>query len=296
MKEYISLVKHVLENGTLSTNRTNEDTLECFGYHYKIFVGKKIPLLTTKEMNYQAVFDEVEWYLSGDNHIRNLRGKTKIWDNWADKDGNLETSYARFWRKFPLPIKPIDTYDGEAFCDRMTPWVSRDKNTCAFVVDQIKYIVDILKEARVNPSVEQKRRLVLTAWHPGNATVSKLPPCHLMAIFNIDESKNELNCHLTQRSGDIGLGVPFNMAAYSLLLRLIANQTGYNTGWFSHLIVNAHIYMNHVEALKEQIKRTPKSMPTLYIKKGVTVDNFKGSDAKIFGYSPYAKVKMKVSV
>jgi thymidylate synthase len=168
----------------------------------------------------------VLWYLSGEEHIRSLREETGIWDAWADEHGRLDTAYGRFWRRFPIPD---DGLEGEAWPEDSHRWVSEEGT-----FDQIQYVLDTLQE---NP---QSRRMVVNAWHPANAAVSTLPPCHYTFVVNVQDGR--LNLHLTQRSGDIALGVPFNIAAYSLLAQALAQRTGFELGSFGHSIVDAHVY------------------------------------------------------
>jgi len=207
-------------------------------------------------MYFNSMLHELLWYLSGEEHIKNLREKTKIWDSWADREGRLETAYGRFWRRFPVPEKGLD---GENWGAR---WVKKEENGQK-TFDQIQYVVDTLKEIKKNPTIPRLRRMVVVAWHPANAAESRLPPCHYTFCFNVIGDK--LNCHLTQRSGDIALGIPFNLACYSLLTMILAKETGYTPGEFAHTIIDAHIYENHVGGLKEQLKRETKQLPTIKI-------------------------------
>jgi thymidylate synthase len=237
---YRNLVIDVLKNGNHKPNRTGVDTISKFGVSYEIDNSYGFPLLTTKKMDgyrWDSMIHELIWYLSGEHHIRNLREKTGIWDAWADEDGNLDTAYGRFWRHFPLPSYSGklegETWDDMEACYENSSTSYDEESRWSF--DQIQYVIDNLKE---NPN---SRRHVVTAWHPANAAVSTLPPCHLMFIFNV-QNGNELNLHLTQRSGDVALGIPFNIASYSLLQRLIAQETGMEVGSFHHTIVDAHIY------------------------------------------------------
>jgi thymidylate synthase len=230
-------------------------------------------------MEWKSLLHEVLWYLSGEDHIRNLREKTKIWDAWADENGNLDTAYGYYWRHFPSAQK-----------DKNGNWVVRE-------VDQIKYIID---EIRRNPN---SRRLVVSAWEPGNATTSKLPPCHYTFTFNVSAGK--LNCHLTQRSGDIALGIPFNLAAYSLLTQIIAQETRLGLGYFAHTIVDAHVYyaekgsqmekFDHSEGLKEQLKREPLPLPKLVIAKK-PIDELEFEDFELKDYNYQDKIKFEVAV
>lgn len=263
MDAYLELAETVLQNGVHESNRTGVDTIVApTPQSYTVDVGDGYPLLTTKDMSgyrWDSMMHEVVWYLSGEHHIRDLREKTKIWDAWADDDYNLPTAYGRFWRRYPVPddshqlpgewwvsnmgewvgdaIERYDTTEEEldALLDR---WVTEEENGVK-TLDQIQYVVDTLngKNPMRSPG---SRRLMVSAWHPANATVSHLPPCHTFWGVNVIDGK--LNLHLTQRSGDIAVGIPFNIACYTLILKVLAQITGYEVGAFSHTILNAHIY------------------------------------------------------
>jgi len=279
MKEYLDLVKMVIEEGIRKPSRTGIDTISYFGAFYKVDLSKGFPLLTTKKMEWKSLLHEVLWYLSGENHIRNLRKHTKIWDAWADENGDLETAYGYYWRHFPSAVKDADG------------------NWKVTEIDQIRYIIDEIK------SKPYSRRLVVSAWEPGNATKSKLPPCHYSFAFNV--SGNKLNCHLTQRSGDIALGIPFNLAAYSMLTQIIAQEVNLEPGFFAHTIVDAHIYVadkgsptekfDHLEGLKEQLKRTPTHLPQLKIAHK-PIDELTFEDFELLNYNPQNKIKFEVAV
>jgi thymidylate synthase len=279
MKQYLELIKKVIDNGVRKQTRTGVDTISYFGAFYKVDLTDGFPLLTTKKMHWNSILREVLWYLSGENHIRNLRKHTKIWDAWADENGNLETAYGYYWRHFPSAEK---NKNGE--------WIVSE-------VDQIKYVIE---EIARNPF---SRRLVVNAWEPGNATKSKLPPCHYSFVFNVTGKK--LNCHLTQRSGDIALGIPFNLAAYSLLTQVIAQQTGLGVGQFAHTIVDAHIYVgdkgtemekyDHLEGLTEQLKREPLPLPQLKIA-SKPIDELVFEDFELINYQHHEKIKFEVAV
>jgi len=279
MKQYLDLVKTVMENGVRKKTRTGVDTISYFGVFYKVDLTEGFPLLTTKKMYWKSLLHEVLWYLSGEDHIRNLRQHTKIWDAWADENGVLETAYGNYWRHFPSAKK-----------DKSGNWVVKE-------VDQIQYVIDEIKR---NPN---SRRLVITAWEPGNATTSKLPPCHYTFVFNVNDGK--LNCHLTQRSGDVALGIPFNLAAYSLLTQVIAQQVGLKLGQFAHTIVDAHIYIgekgtdnekyDHLEGLKEQLKREPLPLPQLNIA-NKPIDKLKFEDFELLNYQFHDKISFEVAV
>jgi len=279
MREYIELVKLVINEGVRKKSRTGVDTISYFSAHYKVDLSKGFPLLTTKKMMWNSILREVLWYLSGENHIRNLRQYTKIWDPWADEEGNLDSAYGYFWRHFPSAIK-----------NNSGGWEVSE-------IDQIEYVIEELKK---NPN---SRRLVVTAWEPGNAIKSKLPPCHYTFVLNAANGK--LNCHLTQRSGDIALGIPFNLAAYSIITQIIAQEVGLDLGFFSHTIVDAHIYVaekgspmekyDHLEKLKIQIQREPLPLPKLIIKKKpwkeLTFEDF-----ELIGYQSHDRIHFEVAV
>ncbi len=270
MREYLDLVERVLTRGTHKKNRTGIDTLSCFAEHYMVDLSKGFPLLTTKKVNFRSMLHEVLWYLSGEDHIRNLQQHTKIWDSWADENGNLDTAYGRYWRRFPSARINPETGVYEVV-----------------EIDQIGQVIDLLK---TDP---HSRRMVVTAWEPGNAFSSKLPPCHYTFAFNVQGKT--LSCHLTQRSGDIAIGVPFNLAAYALLTQILAQEVNLQLGWFSHTIVDAHIYMNHIEGLKEQLTRTPKPRPRLEIIRK-PIDQLAFEDFSLVGYEPHSAIKFEVAV
>ncbi|MBM4168683.1 MAG: thymidylate synthase [Ignavibacteria bacterium] len=270
MKEYHDLVERVLTQGTLKKNRTGVDTISLFAEHYKIDLSKGFPLLTTKKMNFNSILHEVLWYLSGDDHIRNLRKQTRIWDAWADAEGNLETAYGRYWRRFPS--------------------AQINKTTGRYEVVEVDQIGKILHLLKTSPT---SRRMVVSAWEPGNALFSKLPPCHFAFVFNVQEDK--LNCHLTQRSGDIAIGIPFNIAAYSLLTQAIAQEVGLKLGFFSHTIVDAHVYVNHVDGLREQLTRAPLPLPRLEIARK-PLDELQFDDFRLIGYECAEPIKFEVAV
>ena len=279
MQQYLDLVRHVLDHGIRKENRTGVDTLSCFGCHYKVDLADGFPLLTTKRMYWKSLVHELLWYLSGENHIRNLRKHTRIWDAWADEDGNLETAYGYYWRRFPSATR------------------GRDGAWRVEETDQIRYVIDTLKS---NPN---SRRMVVTAWEPGNAIASRLPPCHYTFTFNVQEGR--LCCHLNQRSGDIALGIPFNVAAYSALTMMIAKEVGLEPGIFSHFIVDAHIYTakpdgsmaeyDHVPGLREQLTREPRPLPRLEIADRPFAE-LTFEDFRLVGYDPHPKIDFAVAV
>ncbi len=248
MKQYLDLVNEVLKRGTRKENRTGVDTISAFNINYSIDLNEGFPLLTTKEISWKNIVIENLWFLSGDLHIGLLKKHgCKFWDHWADDEGYVPSAYGNFWRKFP--IHGSDEYN-----------------------DQVKYVLNTLK---TNPN---SRRMVISAWAPGNAQKSGLPPCHLLFIFNVQSDKDgepRLCVHLTQRSCDVALGVPYNIAGYSFLLHLFAHLSNMKVGTFGHTLVDAHIYTkkadgsmeeyDHIPGLIEQTKRKIKSLPELVI-------------------------------
>ncbi|WP_247000335.1 thymidylate synthase [Halosolutus gelatinilyticus] len=235
MQQYLDLVDAVLSEGTYKPNRTGVDTISSFSEHYEVDLREGYPLLTTKSMDgfrWNSMIHELCWYLSGEEHIRTLRKETGIWDAWADDEGVLDTAYGRFWRRYPIPEDEAQL-DGESWPDDAHRWVTVEADGRR-TFDQLQYVIDTLLES------PNSRRLVVNAWHPANAAVSTLPPCHYSFVFNVQGDR--LNCHLTQRSGDVALGIPFNIAAYAILTKVIAKQTGFEPGTFAHSVVDAHVY------------------------------------------------------
>jgi len=232
MQQYLDLVETVLQTGTYEENRTGVDTLAGFSHHYTVDLQQGFPLLTTKDLSgarWNSLVHELLWYLSGEEHIRTLREETGIWDAWADEEGRLDTAYGRFWRRYPVPDEE-SRLPGESWPAPDSQYLN-DEGT----FDQIAYVLDGLRN---HP---ESRRLVVNAWHPANAADSTLPPCHYTFVFSVQDGK--LNTHLQQRSGDIALGVPFNIASYALLTHAVAQTVGLPVGQFGHSVVNAHIYL-----------------------------------------------------
>lgn len=284
MNEYLNLIESALVDGGYKPNRTGVDTVAAATpQHYEVDVSEAFPLLTTKKMDgfrWNSLIYELIWYLSGEHHIRNLREETKIWDAWADDDYNLPTAYGRFWRRYPIP-DDADQLPGEWWVGKDAEWIAEaatrfdateqeieatierwvtEEDDGVQTLDQIQYILDTLNGE--NPMRgPNSRRLMVTPWNPANATVSHLPPCH--AFWGVNVQGDKLNLHLTQRSGDIALGIPFNIACYSLILKVLAAQTDFEPGVFSHTIIDAHIYAGkgergewygeNIEELRERV-------------------------------------------
>lgn len=291
MKQYLDAVREVLEKGTRKENRTGVDTLSTFNVNYEIDLRQGFPLVTTKEVSWKNIVVENLWFLSGDTHIGLLqKHKCKFWDPWADEAGNVPSAYGNFWRHFPVH------HQGRA-----------EHN------DQIEWV---LAEIRRNP---MSRRLVVSAWAPGNAQTSKLPPCHCLFVFNVQIEQGEplLCLHLTQRSCDIALGVPYNIAGYALILELFARFSGIRAGVFAHSLIDAHIYTkkpdgsmaeyDHVPGLRAQLEREPRPLPRLVLDPAIrSLDDLgpllAASTESILrsfaleGYDPHPPIAFKVAV
>ncbi|HEX8386709.1 MAG TPA: thymidylate synthase [Rubricoccaceae bacterium] len=296
-RAYLDLVRRVLDGGVRKPNRTGTDTISLFGEHYTVDLSEGYPLLTTKAVPFRSMLRETLWYLSGEDHIRGLREHTKIWDAWATEGGDLETAYGRFWRRFPVPPAGA-ALGGEVWADASHPNV-RGEADGSLSFDQLGYVVDTLRR---DPA---SRRLVVSAWHPANAAVSRLPPCHYTFCFNVaparDGGADLLHCHLTQRSADLALGVPFNLACYALLTHVVAGLTGLRPGRFAHSLVDAHVYVDHVDGLLEQLARTPAQAPTLRIASGADgrpkgLDDLTVDDFELVGYAPHPAIRFPVAV
>ena len=282
MRQYADLVRNVLDNGVLKQNRTGTDTISSFSEFYKVDLSEGFPLLTTKKVAFRSVILELLWYLRGEDHIRWLRDENDchIWDAWADESGHVGPIYPVMWRRFPYIEEEIVAIEGVGAKLEHATWARKE-------FDQLQNAIDLLK---TNP---HSRRIVVSAWHPGELKNMALPPCHLMYIFNVANGK--LNCHLTQRSGDIALGIPFNLACYSALTMAVAQEVGLEPGIFAHTIVDAHIYVNHVEGLKKQLDREPKPLPRLEIT-NKPVDELTIEDFNLIGYDPHPGIKFEVAV
>ncbi len=293
MKPYLDLVREVLSQGTRKPNRTGVDTLSTFNHNYEIDLRDGFPLLTTKEISWKNIVVENLWFLSGEPHIALLKKHgCKFWDPWADADGRVPSAYGNFWRRFPVP----------------------DENGSVTYNDQIQFVIDELKR---NPN---SRRLVVLAWAPGNAQTSKLPPCHAMFVLNVQTAADGdpvLNLHLTQRSADVALGVPYNIAGYALILELLSRFTGLRPGIFAHTLIDAHVYTkkpdgsmpeyDHVPGLELQLTRECRRLPKLTIDPSIKeLDDLlpllQADTATVMkhfvleGYEPHPAISFKVAV
>lgn len=282
MKQYHDLVSRVLEQGVRKHNRTGTDTISSFAEFYRVDLSQGFPLLTTKKVNFRSVILELLWYLRGEDHIRWLRDEQNchIWDAWADETGHVGPIYPVLWRRFPYTSEEEVRLDGNAGTLATTARIPSE-------FDQIQNAIHLLK------TQPESRRIVVSAWHPALLDKMALPPCHIMYIFNV--SNGRLNCHLTQRSGDIALGIPFNLACYAALTMAIAQEVGLEPGVFAHTIVDAHIYVNHEAGLREQLQRTPRSLPTLKIAQK-PFDELTLEDFVLENYHPDPAIRFEVAV
>ena len=263
MKEYIKLINHVLENGIEKTDRTGTGTLSVFGYQSRYNLEKSFPLVTTKKIHLKSVIFELLWFLKGSTNIKYLKdNNVKIWDEWADKDGELGPVYGSQWRS----------------------WKTKNGET----IDQISELINNLKN---NP---HSRRHIVSAWNVGEINDMALPPCH--SLFQFFVVNNKLSCQLYQRSADIFLGVPFNIASYALLTMMIAQVCNLDRGEFIHTLGDAHIYLNHINQAQLQITREPKDPPIMKIKKRTNIFDFVYEDFEIVNYNPHPHIKAPISV
>jgi len=264
MQQYLDLVKHVMNTGTLKSDRTGTGTKSVFGYQMRFDLSKGFPALTTKKVHLRSIIHELLWFLKGETNIKYLKeNKVRIWDEWADKDGNLGPVYGYQWRSWPTP-------DGKH-------------------IDQITQLIDNLKNK------PDSRRHIVSAWNVADINQMKLPPCHCLFQFYVAEGK--LSCQLYQRSADIFLGVPFNIASYALLTMMIAQVCDYEVGEFIHTFGDAHIYSNHFEQVNLQMSRAPRALPTMKINPDIdNIFDFKYEDFELLNYDPHPHIKGVVAV
>ncbi|MCJ7841140.1 thymidylate synthase [Lederbergia sp. NSJ-179] len=264
MEQYLNLCKEVLDNGLKKEDRTGTGTISVFGHQMRFDLQKGFPLLTTKKLHTKSIIHELLWFLAGDTNVSYLQENgVRIWNEWADEKGELGPIYGKQWRS----------------------WEAADGRT----IDQIK---DVLEQIKTNPD---SRRMIVSAWNVGDINKMALPPCHCLFQFYVADGK--LSCQLYQRSADIFLGVPFNIASYALLTMMIAQVTGLQPGDFVHTLGDAHIYLNHLEQIKRQLQREPRRLPRMVINPDVKdLFQFKYNDFSIEGYDPHPAIKGVVSV
>jgi len=264
MKQYLDLMRHVMDTGTQKHDRTGTGTISVFGYQMRFNLQDGFPLVTTKKLHLKSIIHELIWFLSGNTNIAYLKeNSVRIWDEWADADGNLGPVYGYQWRSWPTP-------DGGH-------------------IDQISQVVNQIKN---NPD---SRRMIVSAWNVADVNQMALPPCHSLFQFYVLDGK--LSCQLYQRSADIFLGVPFNIASYALLTMMMAQVCGLQYGDFIHTFGDAHIYNNHLEQAKLQLSRDPRPLPTMKINPDVKdIFSFKYEDFTLENYDPYPHIKGVVAV
>ena len=264
MQQYLDLLRHIKNNGTIKSDRTGTGTISTFGYQMRFDLSQGFPLLTTKKLHLRSIIYELLWFLRGDTNIRYLHEhNVTIWDEWADPNGDLGHIYGYQWRSWPTP-------DGKH-------------------IDQITQVID---QIRKNPD---SRRLIVSAWNVAEIDTMALPPCHTLFQFYIAD--NKLSCQLYQRSADVFLGVPFNIASYALLTQMVAQVTGLEVGTFVHTLGDAHIYLNHTEQVDLQLSRTPRSLPVMKINPDVrSIFDFQYEDFSLENYDPYPSIKAPIAV
>jgi len=264
MKQYLDLLNHVLHKGDLKDDRTGTGTKSVFGWQMRFDLNDGLPLLTTKRLHLKSIIHELLWFIRGDTNISYLKeNNVSIWDEWADKNGDLGPVYGKQWRRW-------DTPDGRK-------------------LDQLNNVINQIKDK------PNSRRMIVSAWNPSDVGSMALPPCHCLFQFYV--SNNKLSCQLYQRSADIFLGVPFNIASYSILTHMIANITSLSVGDFVHTLGDAHLYINHFDQARLQLKRSTKILPKLKITKTHSdINKFRFEDFNITDYEPYPNIPAPVAV
>jgi len=275
MRSYHDLLSRILEEGSLSANRTGVETIKTFGQFLSIDLEEGFPLLTTKKIHIKSVVGELLWFLSGSMSAEVLREKygVTIWDEWQDEDGNLGPVYGKQWR------------DWDAF----NHWEEPGAFAPGRGVDQIAQVVHTL---RTDPD---SRRMVVSAWNPTQLPAMQLPPCHMIFQFQVQDGR--LSCMMTQRSVDVFLGLPFNIASYALLTHMMAHITGHKVGHLHMALGDTHIYRNHLEQVGEQLSRETRELPRLWLNPAVQeIDQFTPDDIKIMEYNPHPSIKAQVAI
>jgi thymidylate synthase len=263
MRQYLDLMRKVLDEGLSKEDRTGTGTLSIFGHQMRFDLEDGFPLVTTKRLHLKSIVHELLWFLKGDTNIAYLRANgVRIWDEWADENGDLGPVYGHQWRSWPGPDGPIDQ------------------------------IANLVRQIRTTP---HSRRLIVTAWNPAEIEDMALPPCHCLFQFYVLDGR--LSCQLYQRSADIFLGVPFNIASYALLTQMVAQVTGYRPGEFIHTLGDAHLYLNHVEPAEMQLARTPKPLPRMALNPEITdLFAFRFEDFVLSGYEAHPHIPAAVAV
>ena len=274
MQQYLAALRTVLDEGVKSTDRTGTGTISYFGMQCRYNLADGFPLMTTKKLHLRSIIHELLWFLAGDTNIKYLKDNgVSIWDEWADENGDLGPVYGHQWRHFPKVETSDDT----------------DAKLLLGEVDQIANLVDMIRKS------PDSRRLIVSAWNPGEVDRMALPPCHTLWQVRILDGK--LHLQLYQRSADMFLGVPFNIASYALLAVMLARVTGYEPGEFVHTMGDAHIYLNHLDQVNEQLSRTPRELPQVKLTRDVgSIFDFRYEDFEFPGYDPLPGIKAPVAV
>ena len=264
MKQYLDLLQHVLDNGTIKHDRTGTGTKSIFGYQLRCDLSKGFPLLTTKKVHLKSIIYELLWFLKGDTNVHYLQENgVRIWNEWADENGDLGPVYGHQWRSWP------DYHGGS--------------------IDQISQVIDQIK------NTPDSRRIMVSAWNVADVPTMKLPPCH--SLFQFYVANGKLSLQLYQRSADLFLGVPFNIASYALLCMMVAHVTGLEPGEFVHTFGDAHIYLNHMDQVHEQLSREPRPLPRMVLNPDVkSIFDYQYDDFQLEGYDPWPLIKGVVSV
>ncbi len=264
MQQYLELLETILEKGSRKEDRTGTGTLSLFGYQMRFDLSKGFPCLTTKKLHLRSIIYELLWFLRGDTNVKFLNEHgVSIWDEWADEEGNLGPVYGHQWRSWPAP-------DGRT-------------------IDQISRVLDLIRNK------PHSRRMIVSAWNVADIDKMALPPCHTLFQFYVNDGK--LSCQLYQRSADTFLGVPFNIASYSLLTMMVAQVTGLKPGEFVHTFGDVHLYLNHLEQARLQLTRTPRPLPTMWINPKVKeLFSFRYEDFKLMHYDPWPHIKAQIAV
>ena len=264
MKQYLNLLEHIIENGYEKKDRTGTGTISVFGYQMRFDLQEGFPLLTTKKLHLKSIIHELLWFLSGDTNVKYLNENgVRIWNEWADEEGDLGHIYGYQWRSWPAP-------DGKSH-------------------DQISEVIRSIKES------PDSRRHIVSAWNVSELDKMALPPCHILFQFYVADGI--LSCQLYQRSADVFLGVPFNIASYGLLTMMIAQVTGLKPGEFIHTLGDAHVYLNHIEQVKLQLNRQPRELPDIHVNPAIyNIFDFSFDDFSLKNYNPHPHIKGKISV
>ncbi|MBD2703240.1 thymidylate synthase [Spirosoma sp. BT702] len=264
MQQYHDLLRHILQNGTRKTDRTGTGTISVFGYQMRFNLEDGFPLLTTKKVHTRSIIHELLWFIKGDSNIKYLKDNgVSIWDEWADENGNLGPVYGKQWRS----------------------WAAPDGRT----IDQLS---DVLRQLKKTPD---SRRMMVSAWNPSDVPNMALPPCHALFQFYVADGK--LSCQLYQRSADVFLGVPFNIASYALLTKMVAQECGYTAHEFIWTGGDTHLYLNHLEQVEIQLSREPRPLPTMRLNPNVmSIFDFTYDDFTLENYNPYPAIKAPVAV